>query len=179
MALANKLTLSRIILGPIFLGSFLQGRNEVAFICLLLNLFGDLLDGFLARKRKEVSKLGEIIDPAVDLLFFVFAGLSFFLSGIKEINYFLIPILLIGFSFLPNLKQGFFLFTDINELKIFHTKTKYIHTSLIYLLCFLMIFNLGYEFLFWPTLIFFGLTSLETFLRSLKFSMNVDLASKH
>jgi hypothetical protein len=175
MAFANKLTVSRIVLGPLFLWSFLQDRNEVAFICLFLNLFGDFLDGFLARKRKEVSKLGEVIDPAIDLLFFLFVGLSFSLRGIKEINYFLIPILFIGFSFLPNLKQGFFPFTDINELKIFHTKTKYIHTSLIYLLCFLMIFNLGYEFLFWPTLIFFSLTSFETFLRSLKMSLNINL----
>ncbi|HOK35217.1 MAG TPA: CDP-alcohol phosphatidyltransferase family protein [Candidatus Pacearchaeota archaeon] len=182
MNFVNKLTLSRAILGPIFLWSFLENKTNLAFICLCLNLIGDFFDGFLARKRKEVSKTGEVIDPAVDLLFFAFVGLSFSLKGINEINYFLIPILFISFSFLPNLKKGFFLFTDLNELTIFHTKTKYLHTPLIYLLCILMIFNLQnveYTILFWLTFVLFTLTTLETFLRSLKFSININLTSKH
>lgn len=181
MNFVNKLTLSRSILGPIFLWALLGGKNILAFICLCLNLFGDFLDGFLARKRKETTKTGEVLDPAVDLLFFAFIGLSFSIIGLKEINYFLIPVFLIGFSFLPNLKEGFFLFTDINELTIFHTKTKYLHTPLIYLLCTLMVFNvenIGFRILFWLTFILFTLTTLETFLRSFKFSMNVELTSK-
>lgn len=182
MTFVNKLTLLRVILGPIFLWSFLEGRKFLAFFCLCLNLVGDFVDGFLARKRKETTKMGEVIDPAVDLLFFAFIGLSFSIIGFKEINYFLIPIFLIGFSFLPNFKKGFFLFTDINELTIFHTKTKYFHTPLIYLLCALMIFNIeniAFKILFWLTFVFFTLTTLETFLRSLKLSMNIDLTSKH
>jgi len=179
MTLANKLTLSRIVLGPIFLWAFMTEKNILAFVCLCLNLLGDFLDGFLARKRKETSKLGEVIDPAIDLLFFLFVGLSFSLKGISEINYFLIPVFFIGLSFLPNIKQGFFLFTDINELTIFHTKTKYIHTPLIYLLCFLMIFDFKYQFLFWLAFVVFGLTALETFLRSIKVSMNINLFSNH
>ncbi len=179
MTLANKLTLSRIILGPIFLWTFLTEKTVWAFACLCLNLIGDFLDGFLARKRKEVSKLGEVIDPAIDLLFFLFVGLSFSLKGIEEINYFLIPILFIGLSFLPNIKQGFFLFTDINELTIFHTKTKYIHTPLIYLLCALMIFDFKYQFLFGLVFVIFSLTSLETFLRSIKTSININLSPRH
>ncbi|MGB4253616.1 MAG: CDP-alcohol phosphatidyltransferase family protein [Minisyncoccales bacterium] len=178
MTFVNKLTLSRIVLGPIFLWAFMAEKNILAFTCLCFNLIGDFLDGFLARKRKETSKLGEVLDPAVDLLFFLFIGFSFSLKGINEINYFLIPVLFIGLSFLPNIKQGFFLFTDINELTIFHTKTKYIHTPLIYLLCSLMIFDFEYWFLFWLVFVIFSLTALETFLRSVKVSMNIDLSSR-
>lgn len=162
MNLPTKITLFRIILGPLFLISYLNGRISLSLLFLFLNLFGDLFDGFLARKRKEVTEFGEFIDPLVDLLFFLFVGLSFSLSGVSLINLFFIPLFLIGLSFfLPNISA--------QKIQLFHTKTKYLHTPLLYLLVSMITLERDYKVIFWIIFIFLTLISLELFLRSIKF----------
>ena len=99
MSLANRITLTRIVLGPLFLISYLTGRVYISLLSLFLNLGGDVLDGFLARRRQETTELGEFIDPAIDLLFFLFVGLALSLEEIDEINWFFIPLFFIGISF--------------------------------------------------------------------------------
>lgn len=168
MSLANKLTLSRTLLGPLFLAGLLVEIRALALLALLCNLFGDLLDGYLARKRKETTKLGELLDSAVDLLFFLFLGLSFSLKGIKEINLFLIPISLLVVNFaLP--------FSFKKEIQIFHTKTKYLHSPLIYLISILMTLGIYPQDLLWMkglfylTWLIFTLTCFQPFFESLRF----------
>lgn len=161
MNLPTKITLFRMLLGPLFLISYINGEISFSLFFLFSNLFGDLLDGVLARKRKESSELGEFIDPLVDLLFFLFVGLSFSLKGISLINLFFIPLLFIGLSFfLPNIST--------QKIQIFHTKTKYLHTPLLYLLVSMIILERDYKMIFWMTLAFFVAISLELFLRSTK-----------
>ena len=189
MNLPNKLTLSRIILGPLFLLSFISGQKYLSCFFLFLNFFGDIIDGMLARKRKETTKLGEILDPSIDLLFFLFVGLSFSLEGLSEINWFLVPVVLILLSFFPNIKNrifqkkplrnGPFQFVQSGEVKIFHTKTKYIHSPLIYAYVFSALFNLNFKVIFWLAIVIFTLTCFETFLRSIKFSFAKDPKPKH
>lgn len=188
MNFPNKLTLSRIILGPLFLLSFISGRIYFSLFFLSLNFFGDIIDGYLARKRKETTKFGEIIDPSVDLLFFLFVGLSFSLEGVEEINWFLIPVIFILLSFFPNIKnrilqkkpirEGPFQFAKSGEVKIFHTKTKYIHSPLIYTYVFLVLFDLNFGAIFWLAIVVFTLTCFEAFLRSVKFSLNWNVKTK-
>ena len=182
MTISNKLTLSRIVLGPLFLLSFVSGQNYLSFFFLFLNFFGDVVDGFLARRRKETTKLGEILDPSVDLLFFLFVGLTFSLNGIERVNWFLIPVVFILLSFFPNIKnrilqkkpirEGPFQFAESGEVKIFHTKTKYIHSPLICAYVLSVLFDLKFEAVFWLAIVVFTLTCFEAFLRSVRFSFN-------
>ncbi len=171
MSLANKITLSRVIFGPLFLWCIISNIKWGAFLILFLNLFIDVLDGYLARQMKEVTFLGEAIDPLVDLLFFSFCAISFNLINITEVNYFLIFIFFIGLSFIfPILTK--------KEVKIFHTKTKYFHTPLLYILVAVLIFGLqesgGILILFWITLVILILSSFNVFWRSLKYSFLKD-----
>ena len=71
MNLANKLTLLRIILIPLFmifaLTDYPFGRFWAAVV-FGLAAATDGLDGYVARKRREVTNLGKLLDPLADKL---------------------------------------------------------------------------------------------------------------
>ena len=69
LKIPNRLTIGRIILVPIFIGTFyLPGAlgDWMPFFIFVLASFTDFLDGLLARLYKEESKLGELLDPIAD-----------------------------------------------------------------------------------------------------------------
>ena len=95
MNLANKLTLSRIFMVPIFMvfvipfpewvlqSSYLQFMqsqltstnnfilhygNYIAAIFFIIAASTDGVDGYIARKRKQVTKFGKFLDPIADKL---------------------------------------------------------------------------------------------------------------
>ena len=57
-----------------FLWLILIDQNLLAFAVLAFSSFTDWLDGFLARKLNQMSRLGQLLDPAADRLF-IFASL--------------------------------------------------------------------------------------------------------
>lgn len=71
MNLPNLLTLMRIFITPFFVTVLLTEfpNKEIWGIALFLTAsFTDLLDGWLARRRREVTTLGIILDPIADKL---------------------------------------------------------------------------------------------------------------
>jgi len=69
LKIPNILTIGRIILVPVFIGTFyLPGAmgDWIPFFIFVLASFTDFLDGLLARLYKEESKLGELLDPVAD-----------------------------------------------------------------------------------------------------------------
>ena len=69
--LPNLLTVSRILLIPVFVLVFSSptpGRSLVAAIVFVVAAITDLLDGYLARRRSQVTKLGRLLDPIADKL---------------------------------------------------------------------------------------------------------------
>ena len=69
LKIPNILTIGRIILVPIFIGTFyLPGAmgDWIPFCIFVLASFTDFLDGLLARLYKEESRLGELLDPIAD-----------------------------------------------------------------------------------------------------------------
>ena len=72
--LPNLLSLLRLALVPVFLYLILANHPLIAFLVLALASFTDWLDGFLARKLNQVTRIGALLDPAADRLY-IFATL--------------------------------------------------------------------------------------------------------
>lgn len=73
MNLANRITIARIVLIPIFILLFTrypdwpEGIYYAAIIFLLASAT-DKLDGYIARKYNQVTNLGKLLDPLADKL---------------------------------------------------------------------------------------------------------------
>jgi CDP-diacylglycerol--glycerol-3-phosphate 3-phosphatidyltransferase len=68
VTLATWLTLGRILLIVPFAGAFRAGWGEAAAVIFAFAALTDWLDGYVARKRGEVSALGAALDPIADKL---------------------------------------------------------------------------------------------------------------
>ena len=67
----NLLTLTRILLIPVFVVLFVtpdQDRSLMAAIVFVVAAVTDMLDGYLARRSGQVTKLGKLLDPIADKL---------------------------------------------------------------------------------------------------------------
>lgn len=81
--LANMLTLLRLILcGPIFYLLWSGGDRWLTFALFVIAAGTDLLDGYAARSRGEISSLGKVLDPVADKLLVVGTLLALALSGV-------------------------------------------------------------------------------------------------
>jgi len=66
LSLANYVTLLRIALIPLIIAFVFLGFFGLAVMVGLLLIFSDFLDGYLARRYKQVSDLGKLLDPLAD-----------------------------------------------------------------------------------------------------------------
>ncbi|HVS01136.1 MAG TPA: CDP-diacylglycerol--glycerol-3-phosphate 3-phosphatidyltransferase [Thermoanaerobaculia bacterium] len=79
MNLPNLLSLFRILLVPILVVVLLtkfEGKEFVGLGLFLLAAFTDLLDGYIARRRGMVTRLGKLLDPAADKILMAAAFIS-------------------------------------------------------------------------------------------------------
>jgi cardiolipin synthase len=70
----NVLSFFRLALVPVFLVLIIVGADFVALLVLIVSSISDYFDGMIARKFSQVSRLGQLLDPAADRLF-IFAAL--------------------------------------------------------------------------------------------------------
>jgi CDP-diacylglycerol--glycerol-3-phosphate 3-phosphatidyltransferase len=67
----NLITLTRILLIPVFVALFVMpdpDRSIMAAVVFVTAAVSDLLDGYLARRSGQVTKLGKLLDPIADKL---------------------------------------------------------------------------------------------------------------
>ena len=96
LSLASKITLARVVLIPVFLVVMLTAwprlfiDSELAFalqpwlaaLVFMLIAATDAIDGYVARKRREVTTFGKFIDPLADKLLITAALLALVQIGI-------------------------------------------------------------------------------------------------
>ncbi len=79
MTLPNKLSFVRIFLVPILVTLLLTNSHfsmPLALIIFLLAALTDFLDGYIARKSKQITTLGKFLDPMADKLLICSALIS-------------------------------------------------------------------------------------------------------
>jgi CDP-diacylglycerol--glycerol-3-phosphate 3-phosphatidyltransferase len=93
--ISNLLSLSRfvlLIIAVFFLISNWNFHYLFAIIVIVLIWFSDILDGYFARKRNEVSDLGKIIDPLADKITIVAIALVLLIQNILPLWFVLVLI---------------------------------------------------------------------------------------
>ncbi len=74
MSFANKISLSRILVIPFFVASlfyYTEARPAMKWVCVLiffLAMLTDIIDGLIARWKKQRTEVGKILDPLADKL---------------------------------------------------------------------------------------------------------------
>lgn len=91
MNLANKITMVRIILVPVFIWCILAYRvstSEYAYllrigavVVFFIAVISDALDGFVARVKNQKTELGAMLDPIADKLLLITAVILFSFKG--------------------------------------------------------------------------------------------------
>ena len=85
MTTANKLTLLRIILVPVFLAVLYAGvahANIIALVIFIVASLTDLLDGYIARHYNQITNFGKFMDPLADKILVMSAMCWFVESGV-------------------------------------------------------------------------------------------------
>ncbi len=107
VTLPNLLSALRLLLVPVFLWLILIDQNLIAFAVLAFSSFTDWLDGYLARKLNQMSRLGQLLDPAADRLFILASLLG--LAITQQVPWWLVIVIvsrdLVLFFSLPFLAQ--------------------------------------------------------------------------
>ncbi|WP_090033982.1 CDP-alcohol phosphatidyltransferase family protein [Cellulomonas marina] len=78
----NAISAARLALVPVFAVLIAQGHDGWAVLVLAVSGFSDWLDGVLARSLHQVSRLGQMLDPAADRLFILVTLLGLAWRGV-------------------------------------------------------------------------------------------------
>ena len=87
MNLANKFSLTRLLLTPFFVLAILYYREDNLFLAVLpLVIFitavmTDVADGFIARRYAQSTRVGAVLDPLADKFLLVVAFIALTFSG--------------------------------------------------------------------------------------------------
>lgn len=86
VTLPNALSLIRLLGVPVFLWLLLDGSSDVAAIIVVaVGGLTDLLDGYLARRLNQRSRLGQLLDPAADRLYILATLIGLSVRGIVPV----------------------------------------------------------------------------------------------
>ena len=77
--LPNLISFIRLLMIPIFLVLLFHDLNLAATLLFAIAASTDWVDGQVARRTNQVSRLGQLLDPAVDRLLMISGVLGLFL----------------------------------------------------------------------------------------------------
>lgn len=85
MTVPNLLSMLRLALVPVFLYLLLNEEYLSAIVVLALSSLTDYLDGYFARRFNQVTRLGQLLDPAADRLYIFSTLVGLSITGIIPI----------------------------------------------------------------------------------------------
>ena len=77
---ANKITMFRIALIPVFLVLAYTGQLTWGFVVYVIACLSDMVDGYIARNYNQISNFGKFMDPLADKML-VLAAMCFFVEN--------------------------------------------------------------------------------------------------
>lgn len=82
LTVPNVISLARLLALPFIVVDLIAGRAARALVVLAVFAATDWLDGYLARRLDQVSRLGALLDPVSDRALFIVVGVAFVVAGI-------------------------------------------------------------------------------------------------
>lgn len=79
MNTANKLTMLRVFLIPVFMLLAYKGRLSAACVVYIIACVTDFVDGYVARKYNQITNFGKFMDPLADKVL-VASAMCFFVD---------------------------------------------------------------------------------------------------
>jgi CDP-diacylglycerol--glycerol-3-phosphate 3-phosphatidyltransferase len=181
MNIANKISTFRILIVPFFIACLLYSQEKIRFRSIALIIFclavlSDAVDGYIARKSKQISKAGAVLDPLGDKLLLMSA--FFCLALIKEIPFWVAyiiisrdTIILLGTLVVYIVKQ---------HMDIFPTKWGKFTTTFQMLSVICVLLKLKYAHFSWWIAIFFTVISgIDYIMRGFKILYATDNHRAH
>lgn len=111
MTWANRITLVRIVLAPVIIIGLIQREPVWPIVLFIFSALTDLLDGAVARWRKEHTVLGSFMDPVADKLLLDSTYLVFTFLGLVPMWVFVVVfardlLILVGWNIIAILTQN-------------------------------------------------------------------------
>ncbi len=166
MNFANKISIFRILIIPFFIAALHYSRSlyYLRFVALgifILAVLSDAIDGYIARKSKQKSQAGLVLDPLADKLLLVTAFIYLFLT--RAIPFWVILIIvsrdiliLLGTTLIFMIKH------DINILP---TRWGKLTTTFQMLTIIFILLQYKYVFIFYWIVVLFTLVSGTDYIR--------------
>lgn len=112
VTIPNLLSLFRLLLIPVFLVLLVNAQYPWALLVLVASSLTDFVDGYVARHFNQVTRVGQLLDPAADRLFIfsTLIGLAWtgfipwWLAGVifgREILLLIVGVILANFGYGP------------------------------------------------------------------------------
>ena len=76
LTIPNLLSAIRVLLVPVFLVLVLAEQDFAALVVIIISSASDYLDGVIARRFDQMTRLGQLLDPAADRLFILAAVIA-------------------------------------------------------------------------------------------------------
>lgn len=89
----NVLSALRILLVPLFLVLVLLELDLAALVVIVVSSVSDFLDGVIARRFGQITRLGQLLDPAADRLFIFAAVIAL---AVREVVPWWIVVVIVG-----------------------------------------------------------------------------------
>jgi cardiolipin synthase len=93
LTIPNLLSAVRLLLVPVFLVLVLAGEDVAALVVIIISSASDYLDGIIARRFDQMTRLGRLLDPAADRLFILAAVIGL---AVREVVPWWLVIVLVG-----------------------------------------------------------------------------------
>ena len=105
---ATKITYFRVIITPIIILLIeFSGNNSLllwlSFILFILGALSDWLDGYVARKHKEITDLGKFVDQLADKAFVT--GILCVLTYLQAVSYWVVAVIVLRDTFVNGLRM--------------------------------------------------------------------------
>jgi CDP-diacylglycerol--glycerol-3-phosphate 3-phosphatidyltransferase len=187
MNFANKISTFRIVSVPFFVaclvyyGQDIYSREYLRYAALgifLLGVLSDAVDGYIARKTKQQSQAGMILDPLGDKLLLMSAFICLYMIPLPV--RFPLPVILVVISRDVLILLGaVVIFIVKHEINIFPTRWGKFTTSFQMLSVVLVLLQWPYSYVCWWIAVFFtSISGVDYVMRGFKTLYNNNAASR-